>query len=155
MNIPYPFIPFQMTLLDMFIEGFPSFMILFERNIEKPKESIGHHAMRFSLPNALAIVLSVAGIRLLAPTLQLSLAETFSVLYFTTAFVSIHMIYRIYKPLNWYRGGVLIIDIIGFILSTPIFWPLLEMHVLTPKLIQIILITIVISILFYHPDKEC
>ena len=78
MNIPYPFIPFQMTLLDMFIEGFPSFMILFERNIEKPKESIGHHAMRFSLPNALAIVLSVAGIRLLAPTLQLSLAETFS-----------------------------------------------------------------------------
>ena len=146
MNIPYPFIPFQMTLLDMFIEGFPSFMILFERNIEKPKESIGHHAMRFSLPNALAIVLSVAGIRLLAPTLQLSLAETFSVLYFTTAFVSIHMIYRIYKPLNWYRGGVLIIDIIGFILSTPIFWPLLEMHVLTPKLIQIILITIVISI---------
>ena len=56
------------------------------------------------------------------------------------------MIYRIYKPLNWYRGGVLIIDIIGFILSTPIFWPLLEMHVLTPKLIQIILITIVISI---------
>ena len=50
------------------------------------------------------------------------------------------------KPLNWYRGGVLIIDIIGFILSTPIFWPLLEMHVLTHKLIQIILITIVISI---------
>lgn len=145
-NIPYPFIPFQMTLLDMFIEGFPSFMILFERNIDKPKESIGNHAMRFSLPNALVIVLSVAAIRLLAPFLDLSLAETFTILYFTTAFISIHMIYRIYQPLNWYRGCVLIIDIIGFILSTPIFWPLLEMHPLNAQLIQIIGITIIICI---------
>ena len=28
LNMPYPFIPFQMTLLDNFVEGFPSFMIL-------------------------------------------------------------------------------------------------------------------------------
>ena len=47
--MPYPFIPFQMTLLDNFIEGFPSFMILFEKNIDKQKESIGRHAMRYSL----------------------------------------------------------------------------------------------------------
>lgn len=146
MNIPYPFIPFQMTLLDMFIEGFPSFMILFERNIDKPKESIGRHAMRFSLPNALAIVATVAGIRLLAPSLNLSLPQTFTILYFTTAFISLYMIYRIYKPLNWYRSGVLFIDIIGFIISAPIFWPLLEMHDLTPYLIKIIIITILISI---------
>ncbi len=146
LNIPYPFIPFQMTLLDMFIEGFPSFMILFERNIEKPKESIGHHALRYSLPNALTIVLSVAIIKLLAPIFHLSLPEVFTVLYFTTAFISIHMIYRIYCPINWYRGGVLIIDIIGFILSTPIFWPLLQMHSLNSKLISYILITIIFSI---------
>lgn len=146
LNIPYPFIPFQMTLLDMFIEGFPSFMILFERNIEKPKESIGHHALRYSLPNALTIVLTVAIIKLLASILHLSLPEVFTVLYFTTAFISIHMIYRIYCPVNWYRGGVLIIDIIGFILSTPIFWPLLQMHSLNSKLISYILITIIFSI---------
>ena len=146
LNIPYPFIPFQMTLLDMFIEGFPSFMILFERNIEKPRESIGHHALRYSLPNALTIVLTVAIIRLLAPVLHLSLPEVFTVLYFTTAFISIHMIYRIYCPINWYRGGVLVIDIIGFILSTPIFWPLLQMHSLNSKLVSYILITIIFSI---------
>ncbi|MEI3325074.1 MAG: HAD-IC family P-type ATPase [Thomasclavelia sp.] len=146
LNIPYPFIPFQMTLLDMFIEGFPSFMILFERNIEKPKESIGHHALRYSLPNALTIVLTVAIIKLLAPLLHLSLPEVFTVLYFTTAFISIHMIYRIYYPLNWYRGGVLVIDIIGFILSTPIFWSLLQMHSLNSKLISYILITIIAAI---------
>ena len=56
------------------------------------------------------------------------------------------MIYRIYSPLNWYRGGVLVIDIIGFILSTPIFWPLLQMHSLNSKLISYILITIIAAI---------
>lgn len=146
LNIPYPFIPFQMTLLDMFIEGFPSFMILFERNIEKPKESIGHHALRYSLPNALTIVLTVVIIKILAPILHLTLPEVFTILYFTTAFISIHMIYRIYRPINWYRGGVLIIDIIGFILSTPIFWSLLQMHSLNSKLISYILITIILAI---------
>ena len=34
-------------------------MILFERNIERQKESIGRHALRYSLPNALAIVMAV------------------------------------------------------------------------------------------------
>lgn len=146
LNIPYPFIPFQMTLLDMFIEGFPSFMILFERNISKPKESIGQHSLRYSLPNAITIVITVVAIRLLAPYLQINLSEIFTVLYFTTAFMSLHMIYRIYRPLNWYRLAVLIVDIIGFILSAPIFWPLLEMHPINQKLLTIIGVTIIISI---------
>lgn len=146
LNIPYPFIPFQMTLLDMFIEGFPSFMILFERNISKPKESIGQHALRFSLPNAITIVISVVAIRLLAPILDINLSQIFTVLYFSTAFISLHMIYRIYRPLNWYRLSVLIIDIIGFIISAPIFWPLLEMHPINQKLLFIIVATIAISI---------
>lgn len=138
LNIPYPFIPFQMTLLDMFIEGFPSFMIIFERNINKPKESIGQHALRYSLPNALTIVIIVGVITILAPYLSLSLEKVFTILYFTTAFISLHMIYRIYKPLNWYRGGVLVIDAIGFIIATPIFWPLLQMHVIDKEIVTLI-----------------
>ncbi|MFV0395033.1 MAG: HAD-IC family P-type ATPase [Coprobacillaceae bacterium] len=146
LNIPYPFIPFQMTLLDMFIEGFPSFMILFERNISKPKESIGQHALRFSLPNAITIVITVVAIRLLAPYLGINLSQIFTVLYFTTAFISLHMIYRIYRQLNWYRAGVLVVDIIGFLLSAPIFWPLLEMHPINQKLLIIIIATIIMEI---------
>ena len=92
LNMPYPFIPFQMTLLDNFIEGFPSFMILFEKNIDKQKESIGRHAMRYSLPNALVIVLSVIALKLLAPILSLELHEVFTILYFSTSLISINTI---------------------------------------------------------------
>ncbi|MEG0275818.1 MAG: HAD-IC family P-type ATPase [Coprobacillus sp.] len=145
LNMPYPFIPFQMTLMDNFIEGFPSFMILFEKNIEKPKESIGRHAMRFSLPNALTVVLSVVLMKILSPYLGLALDEVFTILYFSTFMIGLHMIYRIYKPLNWYRGLVLIIDIILFIAATWILWPLLQMASLNLKLIQYILIVVVIG----------
>ena len=147
LNMPYPFIPFQMTLLDNFIEGFPSFMILFEKNIDKQKESIGRHAMRYSLPNALVIVLSVIALKLLAPILSLELHEVFTILYFSTSLISIHMIYRIYSPINWYRTFVLIIDIIGFCMATYIFWDWLQLAPLTMLLFQYILIIIVIGMI--------
>ena len=147
LNMPYPFIPFQMTLLDNFIEGFPSFMILFEKNIDKQKESIGRHAMRYSLPNALVIVLSVIALKLLAPILSLELHEAFTILYFSTSLISIHMIYRIYSPINWYRTFVLIIDIIGFCMATYIFWDWLQLAPLTMQLFQYILIIIVIGMI--------
>ncbi|MFR7590390.1 MAG: HAD-IC family P-type ATPase [Longibaculum sp.] len=147
LNMPYPFIPFQMTLLDNFIEGFPSFMILFEKNIDKQKESIGRHAMRYSLPNALVIVLSVIVLKVLAPILSLELHEVFTILYFSTSLISIHMIYRIYSPINWYRTFVLIIDIIGFCMATYIFWDWLQLAPLTMQLFQYILIIIVIGMI--------
>ncbi len=143
LNMPYPFIPFQMTLLDNFIEGFPSFMILFEKNIDKQKESIGRHAMRYSLPNALVIVLSVIVLKVLAPILSLELHEVFTILYFSTSLISIHMIYRIYSPINWYRTLVLIIDVIGFIIATYIFYDWLQLAPLTLGLLKYILVIIV------------
>ena len=147
LNMPYPFIPFQMTLLDNFVAGFPSFMILFERNIERQKESIGRHALRYSLPNALAIVLTVLLVRLLGMQLQLSQAEMFTILYFSTSLISIHMIYRIYCPLNWYRGIVLVLDIIGFVLASLLFWDWLELAAMDQRLALCIVAIVLCGIL--------
>lgn len=146
MNMPFPFIPFQMTMIDMFIEGFPSFMIAFERNINKPKESIPDHALRFSLPNALTIVMSVIAAQVIASFIHLPEHDVFTILYFTTAFISLQMIYRIYKPLNIYRGTVLILDIIGFFISLPIFWRLLEIAPINQTILTVMAIIIVTSI---------
>ena len=147
LNMPYPFIPFQMTLLDNFVAGFPSFMILFERNIERQKESIGRHAMRYSLPNALAIVLIVCLIRLLSIQMQLTQEEMFTILYFSASIISIHMIYRIYAPLNWYRGMVLILDIAGFFIASLFFWNWLELAPMNYELATYIAVAVICGIL--------
>lgn len=147
LNIPYPFIPFQMTLMDNFVSGFPSFMILFEKNIDKQKESIGKYVLRYSLPNALVIGLSVIALKLLAGKLALNLAEVFTILYFSTSLLSIHMIYRIYAPLNLYRAVVLFLDIIGFIGATILFWNWLELAPLTLRLFKYVSINFIIGII--------
>ncbi|MFR6099631.1 MAG: hypothetical protein ACLUIS_06045 [Longibaculum sp.] len=72
--------------------------------------------------------------------------EVFTILYFSTSLISIHMIYRIYSPINWYRTFVLIIDIIGFLYGH-IFWDWLQLAPLTMQLFQYILIIIVIGMI--------
>ena len=37
------------------------------------------------------------------------------------------MIYRIYSPLNWYRALVLVLDVIGFILASLLFYDWLQL----------------------------
>lgn len=147
LNMPYPFIPFQMTLLDNFVEGFPSFMILFEKNISKQKESIARHTLRYSLPNAISVIISVITMSILSTSLGLNLNELFTILYFTTAMLAIHLIYRIYCPINWYRGLVLVLDVIGFMIATRIFWKWLELAPITVGLVQYIVVITVIGIL--------
>ena len=138
-------------------------MILFERNIERQKESIGRHALRYSLPNALAIVLTVLLVRLLGVQLQLSQAEMFTILYFSASMISIHMIYRIYCPLNWYRGIVLILDIIGFVLASLLFWDWLELAAMDQRLalciavivfVGILLVTLISKAVNHHLDTH-
>lgn len=147
LNMPYPFIPFQMTLLDNFVEGFPSFMILFEKNISKQKESIGRYTLRYSFPNAIAIVLCVIVLKLIAPSLSLSLNQVFTILYYTTAILSIHMIYRIYSPINLYRTVVLIIDVIAFILVSYLTYGLLQLAPITMTLLQYIMMMLLFGLI--------
>lgn len=126
LNVPFPFIPFQVTLTNMFVDGFPSFMILFERNINKPKESILDHVLRHAFPNALSNILIWILINALSKALQLNQDTVQTMMFYLTAYISIQLIYRIYKPFNAYRIGVLIVDVIGIALGIAFFWNWLE-----------------------------
>lgn len=150
LNVPFPFIPFQITLTNMFVDGFPSFMLLFENNIEKPKESLFTHVLRHSVPNAFAIIFFWLILNLFNNKLQLNINTAQTMMYFLNGYISIHMIYRIYKPLNLYRLGVLIIDFVGFLLASLIFWPLLELDPLSLKNIQSLLVFAILSNLLVY-----
>lgn len=149
-NLPFPFIPFQIMLLDMFVEGFPSFMISFEKNTKKPVDTIGSHVMKFSVPNALSILVSSIILYLYSFIQPLSLVEYSTILFFLISFLSLHLIYRIYRPLNLYRGSVLIIDFIGFTLGIILFSPLLKLQPMTSRLFNILLAVSSISILITY-----
>lgn len=127
LNIPYPFIPVQLTLMNMFIEGLPSTVVTFDNNAQKPKESILSHVMRFSFPSAITICVMFLVVQF-APY---SIDVKFTMFYFITGFLSLTLIYRIFKPLNWWTVTVLIVDVLGFILACYVFWDFLHLVYLT------------------------
>lgn len=145
LNIPFPFIPFQITIMDMFVEGFPSFMLTFERIIDKPKESIASHVLRFSMPNALAITLSLIVTYGLAVYFKMSQQQLFTMLFFICSFISIQLIYRIYKPLNIFRTIILILDILGLFVAIYLFAPLLDFSPINLTMSTIIVLITLLS----------
>lgn len=146
MNVPFPFIPFQITLTNMFIDGFPSFMLLFQPSYERPKERILNHVLRHAFPNAMTIILLWLFLNIWGTHFGLTTDVVQTMMYFINGYVSIGMIYRIYKPLNLYRTAVLIINVIGFGLATKIFWPLLELQPLSPEHAQFTAVLLIIAI---------
>lgn len=54
-NTPFPFIPIQITLIDLVIEGYPSFFASFEPNTKKVTTRFLPEAIRRAAPNAIAI----------------------------------------------------------------------------------------------------
>ena len=54
-NTPFPFIPIQITLIDLVIEGYPSFFASFEPNAKKVTTRFLPEAIRRAAPNAIAI----------------------------------------------------------------------------------------------------
>ena len=54
-NMPFPFIPIQITLIDLVIEGYPSFFASFEPNAKKVTTRFLPEAIRRAAPNAIAI----------------------------------------------------------------------------------------------------
>lgn len=64
MNIPFPLIPIQITLIDALIEGYPAFCMSFEPDKRKVEGRFIPSVMRRALPNALSIVVCFLLIRI-------------------------------------------------------------------------------------------
>lgn len=54
-NTPFPFVPIQITLIDLIIEGYPSFFASFEPNSRKVTSRFLPEAIRRAAPNSISI----------------------------------------------------------------------------------------------------
>ena len=61
----FPFIPIQITMIDQFVEGFPPFVLTFERNIKPVEANFLRRSMLRALPSALMVVFSVLFVKIL------------------------------------------------------------------------------------------
>lgn len=66
-NVPFPFIPIQITLVDAFVEAYPSFLTILERDTRPIKGRFLKTAVSRALPYGLAAAGMIAFVSLAAP----------------------------------------------------------------------------------------
>lgn len=119
-NIPFPFIPIQITLIDAAIEAFPSFFSLLESDTSKVKERFLPSALKKALPNAFAIIFMIISIYLLYPSNQEQEMITF--MYLSIAVISMQAVIRSCLPMNVLRFLLCSTMMVIFVVAV-IFFP--------------------------------
>ena len=146
MNIPFPFIPIQVTLIDLMIEAVPSFMTMLEPDPTKVQGRFLSTVLRRALPFAAAIVIGMV-------LLMMGRHEQWqNTLYLVVAALSMLAVIRSFLPMNPLRIVVCVCMIVGFVMAILLFPSILHLTHLEVAFAQfpvIFVITLVISIILY------
>ena len=150
----FPFMPIQITLVDLAIEGYTSFFISFEPNGKQIKEKFLKSVLKNSFPYSVVIILNIICLYFLAPAVGIAEAKMTTLMYYMIGFTSILAVVRVCRPFNKMRVFLCTTTAIGFFVATILFRNLLHLsklgiQELTVFLIMAILSTILILIKNY------
>ena len=140
----FPFIPIQITLIDQFVEGFPPFVLTFERNIKPVEKHFLKRSLQLALPSSLMIVFSVLFVRIWGSSHGWSDIEMATLTYYLLGSISFLSVIRACLPLNLWRSLLIIFSVFGFYLSAFVLQHLLEIATLTAATLPVYLILMVV-----------
>ena len=127
----FPFIPIQITLIDQFVEGFPPFVLTFERNIKPVEKHFLRRSLLLALPSALMVVFSVLFIRLWGASHGWSAVDMSTVSYYLLGSIGFLSVIRACLPLNIWRALLIVFSVVGFYASAVVLKNLIEISLLT------------------------
>ena len=114
----FPFIQVQMTLAGQFIEGFPPFILTFERNIRPVEKHFLRRSLPLAIPNALMLVISVLIFHLSQVYLGMSNTDMLTLSYYMMGSTGVLAVIRACIPLNKGRVALIIYSVFGFLISS-------------------------------------
>ena len=130
LGMPFPFIPIQITLIDLALEGYPSFFLALEPRHEPIGGSFLETVFRRAAPSGMLLTLYIVFIQLFAGRLGISAGESVTVMYGLLGWSAVVLQYRTVRPLNALRSFLLITSGAGFFVAAYLFRELLAL--LTP-----------------------
>ncbi len=118
---PYPFIPIQLTLIGMFIQGIPSFFLALEPNTERIRGNFFETVFRNFLPGSLVVVLNAVFIQLAAPYAHIGAGAVNTLCVMATGVTGLLMLLRVSLPLNRMRAALFALMAAGFFFAAWVF----------------------------------
>ncbi|NQO75374.1 cation-translocating P-type ATPase [Streptococcus suis] len=152
----FPFIQVQMTLIGQFVEGFPPFILTFERNIRPVEKHFLRKSLLLALPNALMVVLSVLIFHLMQVFGYLNLYDMQTLSYYVLGSTGLLAVIRACLPLTKARLALIIYSVFGFFISSHFRHGLIEIHPLNSHTLPIYsgLMLIFIPVFFWISYKQ-
>jgi cation-transporting ATPase E len=150
-NIPFPFIPLEITLIDAAVEAYPAFFLSFEPDNTRVTKPFLPTVLKKALPCAFLITLSV----LLAPPLAhlagVPEADAGAAVYYLTGFISLAALFLSARPLNRFRLFLCSTAALGFFAAAFLFSGLLGLPPLSAASFTVFAIGGAASLLFLFP----
>lgn len=138
-NMPYPFIPIQLTLINLVVTGIPSVILALEPNKDRIKGKFIINIIKRALPTALTVVTNIIIIGIISKIYNIDETNYSSVCVVVTAITGFILLFKISRPLNLSRAilfiGVITIFVVGITLFKGIFSISLDLSNIIPIII--------------------
>ena len=146
-NSAFPFIPIQITLIDLVIEAYTSFFISFEPNSKPVKGVFLHTVLRNAAPFAIVIMLNIMFLTFLAPVLNIAQGQLVTIMYLLIGFVSILAVLEVCLPFNKLRAFLFSTTFVGFFVAVYLFRNLLQITNINTREFGIFIVFAIIDVI--------
>ena len=145
-NTAFPFIPIQITLIDLVIEGYTSFFITFEKNKKPITGAFLPTALTNAAPFAIVIMFNIIVLTIVGNVIGIEQGVLTTMMYILIGFVSILAVQEVCTPFTKIHTFLFVTTAVGFYVAALLFNKLLE---LTPVPKNEIIITAVLAVISY------
>ncbi|MGX4686007.1 cation-translocating P-type ATPase [Vagococcus sp. JNUCC 83] len=145
--IGFPFIPIQITLLDLAIEGYPTFFLSFESDKRKITTKFLPTALRRALPNALLVIINILVIYFISPKFGISGIDQTTLMYYMLIAVSAMAVIKACLPFNPLRLFLAVTTTVGTFVAAMLFKSLLEITWLNATTLPVFVVLVICSII--------
>ena len=153
-NTAFPFIPIQITLIDLAIEAYTSFFITFEKNKKQIKKAFLTTALTNAAPFAIVIMLNIIALTIIGNVIGIEHGVLTTMMYLLIGFVSILAVQEVCTPFTKIHTFLFVTTSVGFYVATLLFHKLLELSAIPSREVVITLILAVISYLLIFIKRK-
>ena len=111
----YPFSPIEMSFLNFACIGFPGLVLALEKNTARIKDKFIYNIKHYSVPTGLAVAVSMIILSIVAANNDFSRAKLTTLSAIIVFAIDLILIYKVSKPLNFFRVALIAIIIALFL----------------------------------------
>ena len=132
--VEYPYAPLEMSLLNFACIGLPGVILALEPNTARIKNKFTKNILQFSVPTGITVAVTMLVFAIIAGNMGYSRAELITTSAIVTFAIDFLLIFSIARPLNWLRGGLLMLStaIVALAILIPLTRNFLDFTLLSP-----------------------